>query len=403
MHSYFRLVAIVLVVWNCVCGKQWMPKVWNEDTVSIVFGGDVDFSRIVRYTHRNRNCSYDESLRRLKKFFTSADFSMINLETTISEPEDDMNDKLVTGLWSEEAVLPAIKASGVSHVTLANNHIMDFRESSTNKTCQLLKKYKIKYSGVVHGAPFNKQKPLILEKNGIRIGILSYCDLDFCHDLWDGRKSGAAILKFPNVIDEVNSLKSKEECDVVVLFMHWGIEFASIMAVGVVDIIRKILKEADVDLIVGAHPHVTQKHWYHKKTLIAPSLGNLLFTPYVLANFNFNEGPDFDSDDPINFSYYEKIWYKQMRVMADGTQTGRLMKVVFNKSGVVREKSKWLPTRIFATKEHCLAVKKEDHKKWRTICRNGDPQCTGTSNCNYIECDRDKPLPEKVPPSPMSS
>ena len=71
----------------------------------------------------------------------------------------------------------------------------------------------------------------------------------------------------------------------MILFMHWGVEFANIMAVGVVGIIRKILKSTEVDLIVGAHPHVTQKHWNHKKTLIAPSLGNLLFTPYVLANF----------------------------------------------------------------------------------------------------------------------
>ena len=56
----------------------------------MVFGGDVDFSRITRYIHDARNCSYRESLKRLETVFKSADFAMVNLETTIGEPKDEV-------------------------------------------------------------------------------------------------------------------------------------------------------------------------------------------------------------------------------------------------------------------------------------------------------------------------
>ena len=71
----------------------------------------------------------------------------------------------------------------------------------------------------------------------------------------------------------------------VVLFLHWGKEYSSITDTGVIGIVKNLTKSANIDLIVGSHPHVTQKHWYTGKTLVATSLGNLLFMPYNLANF----------------------------------------------------------------------------------------------------------------------
>ena len=42
-------------------------------------------------------------------------------------------------------------------VTLANNHLMDFRTPGTNRTVDMVKKYSIKYSGVVYGQHYAKQ------------------------------------------------------------------------------------------------------------------------------------------------------------------------------------------------------------------------------------------------------
>ena len=53
------------------------------------------------------------------------------------------------------------------------------------------------------------QKPLIMEKNGVKIGILSYCDLNTCTRTWRGMKAGPAMLKVDRVVEEVESLRSK--------------------------------------------------------------------------------------------------------------------------------------------------------------------------------------------------
>ena len=49
----------------------------------------------------------------------------------------------------------------------------------------------------------------MMEKNGVKIGILSYCDLDTCHKKWiDGNlDAGPALLKVGNVVKEINSLR----------------------------------------------------------------------------------------------------------------------------------------------------------------------------------------------------
>ena len=77
----------------------------------------------------------------------------------------------------------------------------------------------------------------------------------------------------------------QEGCDAVVLFLHWGVEYGSITDTGVIGLVKNLTKSAKIDLIVGSHPHVTQKHWYTGDTLVATSLGNLFFMPYNLANY----------------------------------------------------------------------------------------------------------------------
>jgi len=390
MGSHFILILMVL------CLKEIVAK----DSVSIIFGGDVDFSRLTRYNHYQRNCSYTDSLIELKRYFDSADFAMINLETTIQEEGTTPNAQTLVPLASDESVIPALKNVGINFVSIANNHMQDFQEAGTNKTIDLLRLYGVKYSGVIYGRnKYAKQKPLIAEKNGIKVGILSYCDLNQCDQNWEKLKIGPPLVKVPNVISEVNSLRKKDGCDIVVLFMHWGVEHASVIDIGVVDIIRNLTKGAKIDLIVGAHPHVTQRHWYTRDTLIATSLGNLLFSGNSIADFNFNPG----HRSPETDARSERIWYKQMMVMRDDSFNGRLLKVEFDKNGIIKKKTRYLKTNIYASKKHCLTVGKEENTSWRMVCGSGDPECVGTATCNYVECNEDEPLPGEVPDSPRTS
>ena len=62
----------------------------------------------------------------------------------------------------------------------------------------------------------------------------------------------------------------------------------------------------------------------------------------------------------------------------------------------MKQRTQYLNTEISSTKQHCLVTRKADDSKWRTICEKGDPECTGTPYCNYLQCDNEDPLPVEL-------
>ena len=48
---------------------------------------------------------------------------------------------------------------------------------------------------------------MILEKNGLKIGLLGYCDIPECKDVRKKVKSGAALIKVSKAIEEVKTLR----------------------------------------------------------------------------------------------------------------------------------------------------------------------------------------------------
>jgi poly-gamma-glutamate capsule biosynthesis protein CapA/YwtB (metallophosphatase superfamily) len=80
------------------------------------------------------------------------------------------------------------------------------------------------------------------------------------------------------VFTDLKAAREKYKADIVIPYMHWGWErepanerektFA-----------RKMI-DAGADIVVGAHPHVTQGAEYYKGHLIVYSLGNFLFNGF---------------------------------------------------------------------------------------------------------------------------
>ena len=70
----------------------------------------------------------------------------------------------------------------------------------------------------------------------------------------------------------------KANVDIIVVFMHWGKELRP----GPLPYqlrITKHLVSLGVQVIIGSHPHFLQPHCIHGNTVVAFSLGNLLFQP----------------------------------------------------------------------------------------------------------------------------
>jgi poly-gamma-glutamate synthesis protein (capsule biosynthesis protein) len=220
--------------------------------------------------------------------FEGADFGFVNLETPVA-PEHSHGTKPF--LFDAPVELPeALKASGIKIVSFANNHVMDQGWAGFVESREHLKEIGLLFAGTSDDTATAWQ-PVITEANGIKVGWLGMTrwlnggrnpDKDDQPHVnffpYPGEANGAPGADEATVLAAVKAARA--QCDLLVISVHWGIEYATAPRPEDVDIAHKML-EAGATVIVGAHPHVLQPIETYKTqdgrdTLIFYSLGNFL-------------------------------------------------------------------------------------------------------------------------------
>jgi len=224
--------------------------------------------------------------------FQSADYGFLNLETPVA-PAHSRGSKPF--MFDAPVALPqALKASGVKVVSFANNHVMDQNWAGFAETRQHLTETGLQFSGTSDTAQTAWQ-PIILEKNGLKIGILGMTRwLNGNRNPDKDDQPHVNFFPYPNesaggpksegdadqaqVLEAVKAARA--QCDFLVLSIHWGIEYAPAPRPEDVDLAHKLM-DAGASLLVGHHPHVLQPvETYqtadNRNTVIFYSLGNFL-------------------------------------------------------------------------------------------------------------------------------
>ena len=60
----------------------------QSKSLELIFGGDVTFYGPIDYHFKNGDCSYERPFQEVKGVFAEADFTMVNLETTLGDLKD---------------------------------------------------------------------------------------------------------------------------------------------------------------------------------------------------------------------------------------------------------------------------------------------------------------------------
>lgn len=192
----------------------------ENEVITIGLAGDVMIGRGVNAAISNKGYVYPwgDVLQLLK----STDINIINLEAALTH-----SDKRVFKTFNFKATPDKVKTlteASITAVNLANNHILDFSEEGLVETIKALDGANIKHVG----AGMNEeeaQKPVVLSKKDIRIGILGFTDNE-------ARWKAGAFSSGTNYI----SIYSKEDCnkaliaiaklrketDFVIVSIHWG-------------------------------------------------------------------------------------------------------------------------------------------------------------------------------------
>lgn len=206
----------------------------------------------------------------LRKVLHEADVFLANVECPLTDAEIPAWNHLLA-LKGQRKVGRVLADLGISVASLANNHIADYGLKGLEDTISVLQDQGIPWVGA-GWSPDEASRPLIIEKNNHRIGILALAQPEISaakHGKW-----GAGVLEDNAVIEKVKALS--EQVDIAIVYLHFGVEFSEYPTPHQVHLSRSLI-DAGARLVIGHHPHVPQGYEYYKDGFIAYSLGNFIF------------------------------------------------------------------------------------------------------------------------------
>lgn len=246
----------------------------QEGTITLAFAGDVLLSDHVLNAYQKGGGITGVVGESLLQAAGEADFFMVNQEFPFSNRGTAAPDKQFTFRLPPEKVR-LLQEMGVDLVTLANNHALDFGQEALLDTCAALDGAGIPYVGA--GEDLERAKALYTTQLGRwTVGFLGATRVIPVAD-WAATPYGPGMLSTYDpavLLEEIR--KAKEICDLVVVYVHWGIEREAYPKDYQRQLGRQYL-DAGADLVIGSHPHVLQGIEYYDGKPIVYSLGNFVF------------------------------------------------------------------------------------------------------------------------------
>jgi poly-gamma-glutamate capsule biosynthesis protein CapA/YwtB (metallophosphatase superfamily) len=231
---------------------------------------------------------WDALFANVSDVFRDAGFGFVNLETPVA-PEHSLGTKAFQ-FNAPLALLDSLKFNGIKIVSFANNHVMDQGWAGFDESLDHLRDARLLFvgSGATADAAW---QPVVLEKNGIRIGWLGMTrwlngnrnpdkenEPHVAFFPYPGESMGAPGRDEAGVIDAIKAARA--QCDLLLVSIHWGTEYSPTPRPENIEAAHAFL-EAGASAVIGHHPHVlepieTYVTQDQRKTVIFYSLGNFL-------------------------------------------------------------------------------------------------------------------------------
>lgn len=233
-----------------------------------------------------------------------------NADITFGQVETVLIDKSIEDLYpfvasqarmpcsSDPEVAPGMKRNGFDIVSFASNHALDYGRVHFLNTIQYLRDAGLEVIGAGENEE-DARKYSIIERDGTKIAFLGYCTI-LPQDYWaqesrpgmnparghtyyeqiehDQPGTPCRIHSWAHKEDKARMLedikKAKQQADIVVVSMHWGIHFTEAEIAEYQFEYAHEAIDAGADLILGHHAHILKPIEVYKGKAIFYSLGN---------------------------------------------------------------------------------------------------------------------------------
>ena len=245
-------------------------KVMEIARAELAMAGDLMVHMpIVRTSQTEDGYDFDGIFSYISSYITSADFAVVNLETTLAGSEIDQ----YTGapyFNSPDEIAGSAKNAGFDMLLTGNNHCYDYGTAGLKRTLEVVRAQGLESLGTFTSASDPRHK--ICSISGINVGMTCYtfADLDEGGVVTiNGKTADSAAEGLINAFDYDNLSRFYTEiegeiaameaggAELIVLYIHWGEEFSPVVS-DTQRTIAQSLCDLGVDVIVGSHPHVVQ-------------------------------------------------------------------------------------------------------------------------------------------------
>ncbi|NLB18729.1 MAG: CapA family protein [Syntrophomonadaceae bacterium] len=276
------LALIVGMAWSYQGESETLPpEIPVEEPsleVSLLAVGDVMLARKVERLTQANGDTYP--FIKISSHLKEADLTFGNLESPLSDRGTPLPGKGIQ-FRARPQLAQTLQESGFNVLSVANNHSLDYDAPAFLDTIELLRGAGVLTAGGGQDLTEARQ-PVIIEKNGLKVGILAYTDFaDIFFDYSYRRsfeatdeRSGVAPLREEMILADLEELRPY--VDVAIVSLHWGTEYSPVPDKSQ-QVLGRALLDGGADLIIGHHPHIIQGFEKYKNGLIAYSLGNFIF------------------------------------------------------------------------------------------------------------------------------
>ena len=210
---------------------------------------------------------------KIQTLFKKADINIVNLECPVNNG-GEANKIIKNGphLQTQKEIFKFLQQLNITAVTLANNHILDYDFQGLQSTIDACRENKIAYTGVGENLK-DAAKPLVLEKNDLKIAIVNFCENEW--SIATEETAGANPLDITENFAQIE--RAKTLADFVIVIIHGGNENFSLPSPRIKKIYR-FFADNGADAVISHHTHCISGFEVHNNVPIFYGLGNMIFT-----------------------------------------------------------------------------------------------------------------------------
>ncbi|MGD1044995.1 MAG: CapA family protein, partial [Bacteroidota bacterium] len=262
----------LLIVGSLIIQPMSRAFAQNSDSamsVSLLALGDVNLGRTVGQEILKGKMNFP--FEKFDGVLARADVVFANLECPVTDQNGETQSPKSNVIFcAPPGAAATLRRASVTVVSTANNHAFDYGLKGLQETIKFLHQDSMQFTGTVMNAG-EEFSPAIIERNGIRFGILAYTQTINMHRGWKGLIS---LFDSARAWHEIQALKP--QVDFVIASYHGGDEYKDVPGESA-EREMKLLAEFGADFVFGHHPHVPNGIEVYRGCWIFHSLGNAVF------------------------------------------------------------------------------------------------------------------------------